>query len=108
MISAKRLLTKCGRNGIKNKVILNKKMGALAIREKLQEYIRIADDKKVKAIYTIIENDINEFKWWQDVLLLKQWNTDYDNYEGGKEKGYTSEEVKLYLDKVRKGRIKSK
>ena len=72
-------------------------MGALAIREKLQEYIRIADDKKVKAIYTIIENDINEFKWWQDALLLKQWNTDY-----------TSEEVKLHLEKVRKGRIKSK
>ena len=47
-------------------------MGALAIREKLQEYIRIADDKKVKAIYTIIKSDIDEFRWWQDEKLLNQ------------------------------------
>ena len=83
-------------------------MGALVIREKLQEYIRIADDKKVKAIYTMIESDIDEFKWWQDDKLLNQWNTAYNNYESGKEKGYTPEEVNLHFDKVRKRRIKSK
>jgi len=42
-------------------------MNTTAIRQKLYEYIRIADDRKVKAIYTIIENDLNEQQeWWED------------------------------------------
>jgi predicted transcriptional regulator len=34
-------------------------MGALVIREKLQEYIKTADDKKVKAIFTMLETEID-------------------------------------------------
>jgi hypothetical protein len=35
-------------------------MTTAAIREKLFDYIRIADDKKLKAIYMILEDDISE------------------------------------------------
>lgn len=35
-------------------------MTNLAIRQRLFEYIRFADDKKIKAIYTIVEDEINE------------------------------------------------
>jgi len=35
-------------------------MTSLAIRNRLFEYIRFADDKKIKAIYTIVEEEINE------------------------------------------------
>ncbi|HXB40911.1 MAG TPA: hypothetical protein VNZ49_10245 [Bacteroidia bacterium] len=35
-------------------------MTALAIRQRLFEYIRFADEKKIKAIYTIVEEEIKE------------------------------------------------
>ena len=35
-------------------------MTATAIRQRLHEYIRFADEKKVKAIYTMIEEEVNE------------------------------------------------
>lgn len=38
----------------------SKTMNTSTIRQKLYEYIRVADDKKVKAIYTIIESDVIE------------------------------------------------
>ena len=33
-------------------------MGTTDIREKLYDYIRIADDKKIKAIYWMLEGEI--------------------------------------------------
>jgi len=33
-------------------------MGTATIRERLHSYLEVADDKKVKAIYAIMENDI--------------------------------------------------
>ncbi len=35
-------------------------MNTAAIRKKLYEYIRVADDRKVRDIYAIIENDMIE------------------------------------------------
>jgi vacuolar-type H+-ATPase subunit E/Vma4 len=35
-------------------------MTTAAIRTKLTDYIRIADEKKLKAIYTMVEDEINE------------------------------------------------
>ncbi len=78
-------------------------MGALAIRQKLHEYIRIADDKKVKAIYTMIESDLDKAQWYNDETLLDEWDNDYEKYKSGKEKGYTLAEVKKHFEK--KGKI---
>jgi hypothetical protein len=43
-------------------------MTTAAIRERLYDYIRVADDKKVKAIYTLLEDQIiaEKFDWSQD------------------------------------------
>ena len=39
-------------------------MSTEIIREKLYSYIKVADDKKVKAIYTMLESEITtEVKW---------------------------------------------
>ena len=35
-------------------------MTTATIRTKLADYIRIADEKKLKAIYVMVEDDINE------------------------------------------------
>ena len=35
-------------------------MTTATIRTKLADYIRIADEKKLKAIYTMVEDEINE------------------------------------------------
>lgn len=35
-------------------------MTTLAIRKKLAAYMQIADDKKVKAMYALLENDLKE------------------------------------------------
>ena len=55
-------------------------MGAVAIREKLQEYIRVADYKKV-TIYTMIESDLEKDLWHNNELLLDAWDNDYKNYK---------------------------
>ena len=82
-------------------------MTTAAIREKLQDYIRFADDKKVKAIYTILENEItSEYKWYEDEAYVKELDQDVKDYESGKTKGYTWEEVKESLRKRRLERNK--
>ncbi len=77
-------------------------MGAIAIREKLQEYIKTADDKKVKAIFTMLETEIETYKWWKDEELIKQFDEEYENYESGKDKAYSLEDMNERLDKLKK------
>ena len=42
-------------------------MTTAAIRQKLYDYIRVAEEKKIKAIYTMLEKEIEEeFDCWND------------------------------------------
>jgi hypothetical protein len=42
-------------------------MNTTTIRERLYDYIRIADDKKIKAIFMMLEDEmVKETKWWND------------------------------------------
>ena len=77
-------------------------MGAIAIRERLQDYIRVAEDKKVKAIYTMIENDLQNYEWWNDQKLIAEFDKISSDFELGKEKGFTVEEMNLRLNKIKK------
>lgn len=78
-------------------------MTTAKVRVKLYNYIRIADDKKVKAIYTMLENDITEEnKWWQDNAFTKELDRRYSAWEAGKEKGYTPEEVDAAIAQLKK------
>lgn len=43
------------------------------IRERLQEYIRCADDKKVQAIYTMFENEIADLlNLWENKAFVEE------------------------------------
>jgi hypothetical protein len=69
-------------------------MTTTAIREKLADYLQIADDKKIKAIYTMVEDEINtrENDWDED--FLKEMNDRSKSFKSGKAKSYTWEETK--------------
>ena len=70
-------------------------MKAVTVREKLYDYIRFADDKKVKAIYTIVEDDIAvKDNPWDEKSFVKELERRAGEYEKGAETGVTWEEVK--------------
>ncbi|MBS1936043.1 MAG: hypothetical protein JST96_18730, partial [Bacteroidetes bacterium] len=54
-------------------------MTTTAIRKKLQDYIRVADERKLKAIYTILEDQISGDEWWKNKSLVKELDARYNN-----------------------------
>jgi len=73
-------------------------MKPLTIRERLYDYIRVADDKKIKAIYNLLETDITKtVEWWLDKVVVPDLDNRYKKWQAGKEKGYTLEELQRQL-----------
>jgi hypothetical protein len=82
-------------------------MSAASIREKLYDYIRVADEKKLKAIYSLLEDEIEETaEWWKDAAVVKELDKRYDNWLNEKEKAYTMEETAAYLKILKKTKAK--
>lgn len=78
-------------------------MTATAIRTKLYDYIKSADDKKVKAIYTILENEIEEnYNHWSDKNFLAELDRRSEEYKSGKVKGVTWEETLKLIKTAKK------
>lgn len=70
-------------------------MNAANIRQKLFDYICYADDKKLKAIYTMVEGEIREkADHWSDKDFLSEIDKRFADLESGKIQGRTWEEVK--------------
>ncbi|HEY4326016.1 MAG TPA: addiction module protein [Mucilaginibacter sp.] len=70
-------------------------MSTETIREKLHNFIDTADDKKVEAIYTLVEDDIEEvYDHWEDEEFVAEIKSRIDDFESGKDKGLSWEEVK--------------
>lgn len=69
-------------------------MTTTAIRKKLVDYLKIADEKKVKAIYTMVEDEIStaENDWSEN--FLKELNRRSRQFKNGDGKTYTWEETK--------------
>ena len=49
-------------------------MTTLAIRQKLSAYLQVADDKKVKAMYALLEDDIK----MGESVSIQQYNKEID------------------------------
>lgn len=70
-------------------------MTTAAIREKLHDFINTADDKQVKAVYSIFEDQIGEsYDHWEDEEFLAELKSRIDDFESGIDKGLSWEEVK--------------
>jgi hypothetical protein len=78
-------------------------MTTTAIRKKLITYIADADDKKVKGLYMLVEDDIDttpEFVLNNEYLKILE--SDRDEHIKGKSKSYTREEAKQIVRGKRK------
>ncbi|MBE0638484.1 MAG: hypothetical protein IH598_08190 [Bacteroidales bacterium] len=79
-------------------------MNTASIRKKLYDYIRVADDRKVRAIYTIIENDMIEpYEWWNDKELLAKLDHRSKQIKSGNDKGQLWEDAKIEILNHHKG-----
>ena len=78
-------------------------MTAIAIKKKLVDYINRADDKKVKAIYTLVEKEIEEKSdHWNDASFVAELDKRVNDYVSGKSKSFSWEEAKVKLAKKKK------
>jgi hypothetical protein len=84
-------------------------MKTVEIREKLHHYIETAQDKKVKAIYAMVEDEIQEtYDYWNDDEFLTELRRRQESYISGEAKTYTLQEtmsdIKQAIKKVNKER----
>ena len=80
-------------------------MNTTTIRERLYDYIRVADDKKIRAIFMMLEDEmIKEAEWWKDDQFIDELDKRYAAWESGKEKGYTLSEVEASIAQLKRKR----
>lgn len=69
-------------------------MSTADIREKLHSYIETAKDKKVKAIFAMVEEEIEETgSHWKDETFLAELNKREKKYLAGKTKAYSVDDI---------------
>lgn len=74
-------------------------MTTATIRKKLVDYLQVADDKKVKAMYALLEDDIEQEKLEYIGEFKAKLNKGYAYYKtGGKMVG--SEEADKQINKI--------
>ena len=62
-------------------------MNTAAIRDRLYDCIKVADDKKIKAIYMMLEDEIaEETEWWNNAAFVVELEKEYAAWESGKDK----------------------
>ena len=72
------------------------------IRQKLHSYLEVTDDKKVKAIYAIMEKDIEGSGVIYADEFKKELDRRYADYKNGKVKMITAEESTKRIEQILK------
>jgi hypothetical protein len=77
-------------------------MTTATIRERLTDYIRVADDKKVKAMYALLEDQIvPKSHWSEDEEFVAELDERVQRYEAGIDPGFSVEEARLTLNEMK-------
>ena len=75
-------------------------MDTATIRQQLHNYLEVADDKKVKAIYTIIEKYIQENDFEYPEGLKKELDKRLAEYKNGTAEVVSAAESKKRINKI--------
>ena len=75
-------------------------MDASHLRKKLQSYLEVVDVKKLRAIYTIMEVEIEEHFTEYDENLKSELDSRYNSFKNGKAKLITAGESKKRINKL--------
>ena len=75
-------------------------MDTAAIRRQLHNYLEVAEDKKVKAIYTMMESAIKESAFEYPDEFKTALDKRYSAYKNGKAKMVTAEESRKRIQKI--------
>jgi len=80
-------------------------MTTAAIRERLYDYIKSADDDKIKNIYALFEDQMAPaIDWSEDEEVVAELDERYRRWEQGIDKGVSMEELKASLAQAKKDR----
>jgi len=83
------------------------KADLMVIRTRLYDYVRIADEKKLVAMYHLLESDAEKhIEWWKDEQLLTEFDRRSKALETGEDKGFTLDELRTSIEKLRKVRYR--
>lgn len=80
-------------------------MTIATIRERLHDYISTADDKKLEAMYTLLEEQISPpAAWYNDKDFVAELDERYERLESGLDKGVSLEELEASIAKMKSKR----
>jgi predicted nuclease with TOPRIM domain len=78
------------------------------IRERLYDYIRVADDKKIEAIYTLLEDQIIPgYHWSENEEFVAELDERVRRYEAGTDPAFSVEKARSSLNEMKKGFLKN-
>ena len=73
-------------------------MAVTSIRQRLYDYIRVAEERKIKAIYVMLEDEIEEvYDHWNDKEFIAELNKRSADYKSGRSKAVAWEEAKAKI-----------
>lgn len=77
-------------------------MDTATIRQQLHNYLEVADDKKINALYTIIEKEIQDTEFEFPESLKKELDKRHAEYKNGTAKMVTASQSKKRIEKILK------